>query len=126
MSEMTTTATLDDSGHFHDWYLDIVAIGPNEEPRTLTLGLYLGNRRATVTFEGVTCFQLDRLGLLNIVYSLRLMNPADHDYARVSAQLAKGERLSGRRGANIAYLYSSLGAELAVEFDALKIGSNGA
>jgi hypothetical protein len=121
-----TAATLDKWGHFHDWYLDIVAVGPNVEPRTLTLGLYLGNRRATVTFEGVTCFHLNGFGLLNIVYSLRVTNPSDEDYSRVMAQLTKGERLADRRGAGVAYMYSSLGAELAVEFDSLRIGAAGA
>jgi hypothetical protein len=119
---MTVAAALEDWSHFHDWYLDSVAIGPNEEPRKLTLGLYLGNRRATVTLEGVTCFQLDRFGLLNIVYGLRLVKPTDQDYARVMVQLGKGERLSDRRAASVAYLYSSLGAELAIEFDSLQIG----
>lgn len=123
---MTEAATLDDWGHFHDWYLDTVAVGPNEEPRTLTLGLYLGDRRTTVTFNGVTCCHLDGFGLLNIVYSLRLTEPSDKDYSRVIAQLNKGERLSDRRGPTIAYMYSSLGAELAIEFDSLKIGSAGA
>ena len=118
---MTIAATLNDWDHLHDWYLDTVTIGPNSEPRTLTLGLYLGDRRATVTFDGVTCFHLNGLGLLNIVYGLRLTGPADDDHARVMAQLGKGERLSDRKGANVAYMYSSLGAELAVEFDSLKI-----
>ena len=88
---MTDAATLDDWGHFHDWYLDTVAVGPNEEPRVLKLGLYLGDRRATVTFNGVTCCHLDGFGLLNIVYSLRLTEPSDKDYPRVIAQLNKGE-----------------------------------
>ena len=121
---MDATA-LDEWGHFHDWYFDTVAVGPNEEPRALKLGLYLGHRRATVTFESVTCFHLGRFGLLNIVYSLRLLTPTDKDFARVTAELNQGERLSARRGANVACLYSTLGAELAVEFDSLKIGTNG-
>ena len=123
---MTDAATLDDWGHFHDWYLDTVAVGPNEEPRTLALGLYLGIRRVTVTFNGVTCCHLDGFGLLNIVYSLRLTEPPDKDYSRVMAQLNRGERLSDRRGATIAYMYSSLGAELAIEFDSLQVESAGA
>lgn len=118
---MTIAATLNDWNHLHDWYLDSVTIGPNEEPRTLTLGLYLDDRRATVAFDGVTCFHLNGFGLLNIVYGLRLTSPADHDHEQVMAQLGKGERLSDRKGANVAYMYSSLGAELAVEFDSLQI-----
>src|SRR5690348_6902349 len=112
VNQMTHATNLDDWGHFHDWYLDAVTVGPNEEPRTLTLGFYLKDRRAMVTFEGVTCFHLDGFGLLNIVYSLRLTEPSDKDYSRVTAQLSKGERLSDRRGVTIAYMYSSLGAEL--------------
>ena len=123
---MTDATTLDDWGHFHDWYLDRVAVGPNEEPRKLMLGLYLGNQQATVTFEGVTCFHLDGFGLLNIVYSLRLVDLSDKDHSRVIAQLSKGERLSDRRGGTVAYMYSSLGAELAIEFDSLTVESTGA
>ena len=122
---MTDATTLDDWGHFHDWYLDRVAVGPNEEPRKLMLGLYLGDRQATVTFEGVTCCHLDGFGLLNIVYSLRLVDPSDKDHSRVIAQLSKGERLSNRKGGAVAYMYSSLGAELAIEFDSLKVESAG-
>lgn len=72
-------------------------------------------------FNGVTCCHLDGFGLLNIVYSLRLTEPSDKDYSRVVAQLNKGERLADRRGATMAYMYSSLGAELAIEFDSLKM-----
>ncbi|MBO7806111.1 hypothetical protein J6360_25535 [Burkholderia pseudomallei] len=90
------------------------------------LGLYLGNRRATVKFDGVTCFHLNGFGLLNIVYSLRLVDPSDKDHSRVIAQLSKGERLSDRRGEAVAYMYSSLGAELAIEFDSLTVESGGA
>ncbi|MBJ9624006.1 hypothetical protein I5580_14690 [Burkholderia multivorans] len=68
-------------------------------------------------FDGVTCFHLAQLGLLNIVNGLRTIDANDEDHGRVIAQLAKGERLSDRRGAQIGYLYSTLGAELAIEFD---------
>ena len=44
---------------FHDWCLDILA--PTDEGRALTLGLKLGNRRATVTFSGVTDAQSNTL-----------------------------------------------------------------
>ncbi|MEB2489039.1 hypothetical protein SB397_26035 [Burkholderia multivorans] len=123
---MTTTATLDDWEPFHDWYLDTVKVGPNKEPRTLSLGLYLGDRRITLIFDGVTCFHLAQLGLLNIVNGLRTIEAKDEDYGRVIAQLAKGERLSDRRGAKIGYLYSTLGAELAIEFDSWRVVSEAA
>lgn len=110
--------------NFHDWYLYRLALGPNEEPRRLILGLYLGNERVDVTFEGVTCFNLECLGLLNIAYSIRIVEAADKNYEGVSAALNRGERISTRKGAKVAFMYSSLGAELAIEFDSLRIESN--
>jgi hypothetical protein len=120
---MTITEALQQFGHFHDWYLDIVAVGPNQEPRTLTLGLYLGDKRATVTFEGVTCVYLQAWGLLNIVFTIQLIRPDDKAYADARRALTKGERLSDHRAKHLAYLYSTLGAEMAIEFDAIKIES---
>ncbi|WP_269507387.1 hypothetical protein [Burkholderia sp. IMCC1007] len=115
------TNTLAEWENFHDWYLDRVDIGPNKEPRSLAIGLYVGDQRLTLVFDGVTCFHLAQLGLLNIVNSLRVIDPNDDDYGRVTTQLAKGERLSDRRGAKVAYLYSTLGAELAIEFDSWRV-----
>lgn len=120
---MTITESLEPFRHFHDWYLDTVAVGPNHEPRTLALGLYLDDKRATVTFEGVTCVCLENWGLLNIVYAIQLLQPDDKDYTRARNVLAKGERLSDRSGANLAYMYSTLGAEIVVEFASLRIES---
>jgi hypothetical protein len=120
---MTITESLEQFGHFHDWYLDIVAVGPNHEPRTLTLGLYLDDKRATVTFEGVTCVRLENWGLLNIVYAIRLLRPDDEGCTLARNVLTKGERLGDRSGAHLAYIYSTLGAEIAVEFDSIRIGA---
>lgn len=120
---MTTAESLERFGHFHDWYLDTVAVGPNHEPRALTLGLYVDDRRAIVTFDGATCVYLESWGLLNIVYAIQLLQPHDKDYTRARNALAKGERLSDRSGGQLAYMYSTLGAEMAVEFDSLRIES---
>ncbi len=108
-------------GYFHDWYLDSVAVGPNAEPRTLTLGLHLDNRRAAVTFSGVTCVSVERFGLLNIVYGIHIVSPTDSKFARASTVLERGERLSHRRAALLAFVYSTLGAEVAIECDALVV-----
>ncbi|WP_322034203.1 hypothetical protein [Paraburkholderia sp. J76] len=107
--------------HFHDWFMDSVAIGPNVEPRTVTLGLHLGNKRTAVTFEGVTCVTVEHLGLLNIVYGIHIVPPNDTKYARVSAVLGRGERLTHRRAALLVFVYSTLGAELAIECDSLAV-----
>ncbi|HEV3430533.1 MAG TPA: hypothetical protein VG320_21860 [Paraburkholderia sp.] len=107
--------------YFHDWSLDSVATGPNVEPRTLTLGLYLCGRRVSVTFEGATCVCVERLGLLNIVYGIHIVQPDDTKYARVSAMLERGERLTQRRATLLVFVYSTLSAELAIECDSLAV-----
>ncbi|SOE70915.1 hypothetical protein SAMN05446635_3920 [Burkholderia sp. OK233] len=119
---MKITETLEQFGHFHDWYLDIVAVGPNSEPRTLSLGLYRDNERATVTFEGVTCFRLEGMGLLNIVFKIVLPQHGSEDHLIALTALANEERLSDRKASQVAYVYSTLGAELVIEFDSLSIG----
>ncbi|PLZ00837.1 hypothetical protein CY652_19195 [Burkholderia sp. WAC0059] len=85
--------------------------------------MYLDNRRATVTFQGVTCVCLESWGLLNIVYSIRLLRPDDERFAQARTVLARGERLTDRRAACLVYLYSTLGAEIAVELDSIRIES---
>jgi hypothetical protein len=106
-------------GYFHDWYLDSLTIGPNVEPRTLALGLHLGSRRAVVTFNGATCVAVDRLGLLNIVYGIHVISPEDAKYERACRVLAAGERLTDRKANTLAFVYSTLGAELAIECDSV-------
>ncbi|MBN3759430.1 hypothetical protein G3O01_01155 [Burkholderia sp. Ac-20365] len=76
-----------------------------------------------MTFEGVTCFNLECLGLLNIVYCIKIMEESDKNYGTVIDALKKGERLSTRKGTKVAFMFSSLGAELAIEFDSLRIKS---
>jgi hypothetical protein len=112
-------------GYFHDWYLDSVATSPNAEPRELTLGLYLDNRRVTVAFSGVTCVSVEHLGLLNIIYGIHVIEPGDVKYARASAVLETGERLTRRRAALLVFVYSTVGAELAIECDSLEVRMSG-
>ncbi|MDP9156021.1 MAG: hypothetical protein M3O74_17440 [Pseudomonadota bacterium] len=114
-------STLTKWNNFHDWYLDRIALGQNVESPELVLGVHLGNERVDVTFERVTCFNLECFGLLNIVYSIKIIEESDENYESVTAVLNKGERLSTQKGAKLAFMYSSLGAELAIEFDSLRI-----
>ncbi|NIF80576.1 hypothetical protein F3J20_24850 [Paraburkholderia sp. Cy-641] len=116
-----TDEILKTRNYFHDWYLDSVVIGPNTEPRTLTLGLYLANRRAAVTFNGVTCVSVEHLGLLNIVYGIHIVAPDDEKHARASAVLEAGEQLTDRKAALLAFVYATLGAELAIECDSIEV-----
>jgi hypothetical protein len=108
-------------GYFHDWYLDSVTIGPNAEPRMMMLGLHLGGKRAVVRFNGVTCISVECLGLLNIVYGIHIVAPGAAKYAQASAVLEAGERLTDRRAALLAFVYSTLGAEFAIECDSLEV-----
>jgi hypothetical protein len=62
------------------------------------------------------------MGLLNIVFKIVLPQRGSEDHSIALKALAKGERLSDRRASQVAYLYSTLGAELAVDFDSLSIG----
>lgn len=107
--------------HFHDWYLDSVALGPNVEPGTLTLGLHRGDRRVAVTFDGVTCASVEHLGLLNIVYGIHIVPSTDARHARASAVLERGERLTERKAALLVFVFSTLGAELAIECDSVSV-----
>jgi hypothetical protein len=66
---------------------------------------------------------VEHLGLLNIVYSVRIVEATDKNYEYANAALNKGERLSTHKGAQVAFMHASLGAEIAIEFDSLKIES---
>jgi hypothetical protein len=46
---------------------------------------------------------------------------SNKNYDSVIATLNKGERLSERKASQVAFMYSSLRAELAIEFDSLSV-----
>lgn len=106
-------------GQFHDWYLDIIATAPTHD--RLTLGLYLGDRRATVTFVGVARCLLEHLAPQNIVLGIDLLEIGTHSYAEAQQALSSAETWSKKNSNHIAKVHSSVGAELIVEFDSLEI-----
>ncbi|MCC8396237.1 hypothetical protein LJ656_26975 [Paraburkholderia sp. MMS20-SJTR3] len=116
-----TANTVTEWNHFHDWYLDSISVGPDVESCALTLGLYFDSKRVAVTFEGVTCMHLDGFGPQNIVYSIRPIEPGETNYDATMVALSKAERLVGRKAQKLVFMYASLGAELAVEFDSLTV-----
>ncbi len=121
---MTTIDELEKFGGFHDWYIDIIATGKEEgasTPNTLTLALYDQNRRATVTFRGVTRATIDGGGLLNIVNAIEVLEPDSEAYPAAIEMLKKSAHFGARRGAHIAYVFSTVGAEIAIEFDSIRI-----
>lgn len=121
---MTNTDALEQFGSFHDWYIDVIATskeGGTSTPNALTLGLYDQKRRATVTFHGVTRASIVDGGLLNIVNSIEVLKPGDEAYPAAVEMLKKSAHFGKRYADNIAYVFSTVGAEIAVEFDSIKI-----
>ncbi|SEI55437.1 hypothetical protein [Paraburkholderia diazotrophica] len=121
---MTITDALEQFGGFHDWYLDVIATskeGGANTPNTLILGLCDQSRRATVTFCGVTRASIVDGGLLNIVNSIEVLTVGNAAYPAAIAMLKKSAHFGTHSANHIAYLFSTVGAEIAVEFDSLKI-----
>lgn len=105
--------------HFHDWYMDTIHVSKVRE--TLTLVLYLQDRRASVSFVGMNRCVLDNLGLQNIVYAIEILEPGTSRFQKAQQILAKTERWTDGQPAIVAQVFSTCGAELVVEFDSLEI-----
>jgi len=123
---MTITDALERFGNFHDWYLEAIATskeGSANTPNALTLRLYDQSRRATVTFFGVTRASIIDGGLLNIVNSIEVLKPGDEAYSAAIQVLKKSAHFGKRRADHIAYVFSTVGAEIAVEFETLDIAT---
>ncbi|MCC8395144.1 hypothetical protein LJ656_21380 [Paraburkholderia sp. MMS20-SJTR3] len=116
--------TLQKFGYFHDWYLDEISTGRENgasTPNALELGLYDQNRRATITFKGVTRASITDGGLLNIVNSIEVLKPGDDAYCAALEMLKKSAHFGGRYANHIAYVFSTVGIEIAVEFDSITV-----
>ncbi|WNC91525.1 hypothetical protein RI103_09330 [Paraburkholderia sp. FT54] len=121
---MTIADELEKFGNFHDWYIDIIATskeGGGSTPNTLTLALYDQTRRATVTFCGVTRAAIEGGGLLNIVNAIEVLEQDNEAYAVAISMLERSAHFGRHHGDHIAYVFSTVGAEIAVEFDSLRI-----
>lgn len=117
--------TLEKFNHFHDWYLDTIAIQGKADPKvpdTVTLGLFDQHRRATIVFRRVTRVGIENGGLLNIVNAIETVSPGSEPYKRAQALLALSAH-DHQRAEHVVYLFSTVGAEIAVEFDSLHIES---
>ncbi|MFP4894976.1 hypothetical protein [Paraburkholderia sp. EG304] len=111
--------------HFHDWYLDTIAIHGEVNPKvpdTFVLGLFDRERRVTITFRGVTRIGIENGGLLNIVNAIETLKPDSDQYERAEVLLRRSAHGPTRAG-HLAYVHSSVGAEIAVEFDSMTIES---
>jgi len=115
--------TLKAFDYFHDWYVDSIALQGNDAskcPDTLTLGFSLGQRRVSVTFEGMTRLGIENGGTVNIVLSMEEAQP-DTEVDAFAQRLLK-QSLRGKRTAeHVVYLHPTAGFAIAVEFDALAI-----
>ena len=104
---------------FHDWYLDTIHV--SKESETLTLGLYLQERRALLSFIGINRCALQDFGLQNIVYRIETLNPGSPQYETAQQILAKAQRWTDSHPSNFARLFSTCGAEVIVEFNSIEI-----
>ncbi|AQG97405.1 hypothetical protein A9R05_00060 [Burkholderia sp. KK1] len=109
--------------HFHDWYIDTFRV--SKERETLTLGLYLEDRRASLSFIGMNRCVLENLSLQNIVYSIEILEPGTQRYERAERVLAKAEPWNDTKSSKVAQLFSTCGVELVIEFNALEILEDG-
>jgi hypothetical protein len=108
---------------FHDWHLESITIRGIINPRvpdTLILGLFDYEQSANVTFSGVTRLGIEAAGALNIVNGIEMVEPDSPAFQQAQILLAKSAH-DKRRGVHTVYLYSTVGAEIAVEFDSLAI-----
>ncbi|ANB71947.1 hypothetical protein [Paraburkholderia phytofirmans] len=105
--------------YFHDWQIDIVAV--TDDGDSLTLGLKLDNRRATVTFVGTTRCVIEHYGLLNIVYDIKILEFGSPRYERVLKVLESSDRFSDKQPNLVALVAATVGAEMIVEFTSLRI-----
>jgi hypothetical protein len=104
--------------YFHDWKIDSLTI---REGNRLVLGLSFDRRRAEVAFVGTSRCSVEHFGILNIVYDITIIGPADKSYSKALSLLAKSDRFSKVCGQSIAFVAATAGAELFVEFDSLEI-----
>lgn len=114
---------LDRHGHFHDWYLETIIIRGEVRPKvpdTLILGLFDEDRRAILTFRGVSRIGIENAGVLNIVYAIDLIKPNSEAFDQARKLLAVSSR-EPHEGKSVVYLYSTIGAEIAVEFDSMSV-----
>ncbi|MFM0324569.1 hypothetical protein [Caballeronia glebae] len=114
-------------GHFHDWYLETIVVRGminRRIPDTLVLGLFDYEREVRLTFNGVTRLGIESGGALNIVNAIEIVDPDSQAFQQAQSLLAKSAH-DKRRGIHTAYLYSTVGAEIAIEFDSLTIESEG-
>jgi len=107
--------------YFHDWYIDILAV--TDDGDSLTLGLKLDDRRATVTFVETTRCVIEHYGLLNIVYDIKLLEPGTPRYDQALNALDGSDRFSDTEPKHLALVAATVGAEMIVEFGSLRIES---
>ncbi|MDR5751054.1 MULTISPECIES: hypothetical protein [unclassified Caballeronia] len=108
--------------HFHDWYMDTIHV--SKERETLTLGLYLQDQRASVSFVGMNRCVFENLGLQNIVYGIEVLEPGTTRYEKAQRILANAERWTDNKPDKVAQIFATCGAELIIEFDSLAIESS--
>jgi hypothetical protein len=105
----------------HDWKIDTLSV---RDGNRLVLGLSFDRRRAEVSFVGTSRCSVEHFGILNIVYDITIIDPSDKSYSKALSLLAKSDRFSKVTGRFIAFVASTVGAELFVEFDSLEVSES--
>lgn len=111
---------VDSLDRFHDWNIDILTTG---EDNRLILGLQFNDRRATVTFVGTSRCSVKNFGPKNIVRGMEIFQAGQTGYDVALTELARLNRLSEKLGQHVAFVTTTAGAELLVEFEAIEIES---
>jgi hypothetical protein len=111
-------------GNFHDWFLESIVVRGSDDPRvpdTLILGLRDDTRGSVeIIFSGMTRAGIENGGALNIVNALEIVEPGEDGFELAQSLLARSAH--GKRKARlVAYLYATVGAEIAVEFDRVTV-----
>ncbi|MEX3813211.1 hypothetical protein AB3X96_23560 [Paraburkholderia sp. BR13439] len=116
-------ATLHAYDYFHDWHVESIVLQNESDltcPDTLILGLKLGARRVTATFQGVTRLGLENGGTVNIVLSMERARP-DTQVEALARNLLKCSLPGKRTAQHIVYLHPTAGFAIAIEFDSFII-----
>jgi hypothetical protein len=102
----------------HDAY--IIAVEVDHLSKIVSLRLRLDSKIFTLIFEGATRFLLTEMLMQNIVYSISILEPGSRDYIEAAAKLETTYWKHEHKGKQIAFLSSSLGAEMYIEYDVVR------
>lgn len=115
--------TLESYESFHDWYL--LSVSADRDAKSVELQLMFDNKkdRARLRFDGATRCWVNDFLIQNIIYSMRVLDDFNSDdYKAARAVLDKSYPWGKDDPPKlIATVQATLGAELFVEFDTIRV-----